>query len=307
VKILVAEDEAVSRHRLQAFLRKWGYIVHIAVDGGEALRLLEQPDGPRLAVLDRMMPRLDGLDVCRSIRTTGAEPYIYIILLTAQGQQQEIIEGFDAGADDYITKPFEIQELKARVRTGARIVELQEQLISAREQLRVEATHDSLTGLLNRAAFFEFYENEVGRAQRYGTRLALIMADIDHFKQINDQHGHLAGDAVLREVARRLRVSIRESDVIGRYGGEEFVVAAPNCTMTDAVALAERFRSTICAPAIDLPDAQLFVTMSLGVAAISDVNGADRLLHLADEALYLAKHRGRNQVAAGSLVLSPSS
>jgi diguanylate cyclase (GGDEF)-like protein len=295
VKVLVAEDEPVSRLRLQTFLGKWGYNVLVAPDGAEALRLFES-ERPTLVVLDRMMPHLDGLDVCRTIRQKGAEPYVYVILLTAQDDTREIVEGFEAGADDYITKPFEVQELEARIRTGARIAELQEQLIAARERLRIEATHDSLTGLLNRAAFFEGFHKEIKRARRYRTPLALIMADIDHFKAINDRHGHPIGDAVLREAARRLRGSLRASDVIGRYGGEEFVVAAPDCDLRDAVALAERCRTGICSLPIVLPDEEVFVTMSLGVAATLDMDEADRLLRVADEALYRAKNAGRNKV-----------
>jgi two-component system cell cycle response regulator len=296
VKILVAEDEPLSRQRLQAVLHKWGYSVQIAVDGAEALHALRQPDSPRLAVLDRMMPEVDGVDVCRTIRKHGSEPYVYVILLTAQGKQEEIIEGFEAGADDYITKPFEVQELKARVRTGARIVELQEQLIAAREQLRVEAMHDSLTGLLNRSAFFEAFDREVLRARRRRTPLAVIMADLDHFKAINDQHGHLVGDIVLRETADRLRASLRGVDVIGRYGGEEFIVAAGDCSLTNARGLAERFRSTVCTPAIEIPGGSLNVTMSVGVAAASDMNVSEHLVRTADEALYRAKRGGRNRV-----------
>jgi two-component system, cell cycle response regulator len=295
VKVLVAEDEPVSRLRLQAFLSKWGYTVLAAPDGAEALRIFEQ-EHPRLVILDRMMPHVDGLDVCRTIRRLGPEPYVYVILLTAQDESDQIVEGFQAGADDYITKPFAVQELEARVRTGARIAELQEQLISARERLRIEATHDSLTGLLNRAAFFDGFHKEVTRARRYKTPLALIMADIDHFKAINDRHGHPIGDAVLRETARRLRGSTRASDVIGRYGGEEFVVAAPDCDMRDALALAERFRTCICSLPIPANDGEVLVTMSLGVAATCDMDEADRLVQVADEALYRAKHAGRNKV-----------
>ena len=295
MKVLVAEDEPVSRLRLQAFLSKWGYSVLVAADGAEALRVFHR-ERPRLVVLDRMMPHMDGIDVCRTIRRQAAEPYVYVILLTAQDDSREIIEGFEAGADDYITKPFEVQELEARVRTGARIVELQEQLIAAREQLRIEATHDSLTGLLNRAAFFEGLHKEVVRARRYKTPLALIMADLDHFKAINDRHGHPNGDRVLRETAHRLRASIRGSDVIGRYGGEEFVVAAPDCSLEDARALAERFRASIGTLPVEIGGEFIFVTMSLGVAATTEMDDADRLLQVADDALYRAKNAGRNTV-----------
>jgi diguanylate cyclase (GGDEF)-like protein len=301
VHILVAEDEPVSRHRLRAFLQKWGYTVHVAVDGAEALAALSAVDSPELVVLDRIMPAIDGLEVCRRIRQAAVEPYVYVILLTAQGEQLEIIEGFEAGADDYITKPFEIQELRARVRTGARIVALQQELVAARERLRVEATHDSLTGLLNRAAFVEAFDKEVSRARRHQTPLAVIMADLDHFKAINDQHGHLAGDTVLREAARRLRSSLRTSDVIGRYGGEEFIVAAPQCGLADAEILAERFRASICTPEIDLSDRLIRVTMSVGVAATADMQHAAHLIKAADQALYRAKNAGRDRVELSPL------
>ena len=240
------------------------------------------------------MPQVDGLEVCRTIRRGPQEPYVYVILLTGHGQREEIIEGLDAGADDYITKPFEIQELKARVRSGARIIELQGQLIDARERLRAEAMHDSLTGLFNHAAFLDQLDKEILRARRQHTPLAVIMADLDHFKTINDRYGHLTGDSVLRETARRLRTSLRASDVIGRYGGEEFIVAAPGCTTGDAALLAERLRSSICDAPIEVPTGKIKVTLSLGVAAA--INASTSLLRAADEALYRAKDAGRNRV-----------
>ena len=295
MKILVAEDEPVSRHRLQTALRNWGYSVQVVTDGAEALKALAEPDRSSMVVLDRMMPQVDGLQVCRTIRQGAMEPYTYVILLTGRGQREDIIEGFEAGADDYITKPFEIQELKARVRTGARIVELQESLIAARERLRIEAMHDSLTGLLNHAAFLSMLDTEIARARRQSTPLAVMMADLDHFKQINDRYGHLVGDIVLREAARRLRGALRPSDIIGRYGGEEFVVAAPVGSASDAEALAERFRSAICDLPIEVPTGSVRVTMSFGVA--STASGFGNLLRAADEALYRAKDAGRNRVA----------
>jgi diguanylate cyclase (GGDEF)-like protein len=301
LNVLVADDEPVSRHRLEAFLRKWGYRVQVVSDGAEALRALAEPDSPKLVVLDRMMPGIDGLEVCRTIRRRAPEPYVYVILLTGRGQREEIIEGFDAGADDYIIKPFEIQELKARVRTGARIIELQAQLIDARERLRMEAMHDSLTGLLNHAAFLDLLDKEISRARRQQLPLAVIMADLDHFKAINDRYGHAVGDCVLRETARRLRGSLRAFDVIGRYGGEEFVVAAPGCSAADAAVLAERFRSSMCDPSINVPNGTINVTMSLGVAAA--VNPSADLLRLADEAMYRAKRAGRNRVEIEALTV----
>jgi diguanylate cyclase (GGDEF)-like protein len=300
LKVLIAEDDAVSRHRLQAFLHKWGYPVVVAVDGHEAMRILEQHDRPRLVVLDRMMPHVDGLDVCRAIRAAGVEPYVYVILLTSQGEQRDMLEGFAAGADDYIIKPFEAEELKARLQTGARIVALQEQLIAAREQLRFMAMHDSLTRVLNRVAFFEMFEHEVARARRRQTSLALIMADVDHFKQINDQFGHLGGDMALREIARRMSSTLRASDAMGRYGGEEFVIVAPECTAADAMTLADRFRTAVCGEPIVVDKGVVTVTMSLGAAATRDMDLSDHLLRAADEALYKAKQGGRNRIVSGT-------
>ena len=301
VNILIAEDDLVSRRVLQGLLQKWGYTVLVAADGNEALQILAGPGYPRLVLLDRMMPHLNGLDVCRAIRNAGTVPYVYVILLTAEDRQEDVLEGFAAGADDYITKPFEAQELKARVQTGARIVELQEQLIAAREDLREEVMHDSLTRALTRVAFFEIFEREVARARRKATSLALIMADVDRFKDINDRHGHLAGDAVLREASRRLRASLRGSDAVGRYGGEEFVIVAPECTIADATRLAERFREAISAQPIHVASGALTVTMSFGVAVTKDMEQSGQLLKAADKALYKAKEAGRDRVVAGTL------
>jgi two-component system cell cycle response regulator len=298
VQVLVAEDETLSRRRLQTLLQKWGYSVVIAVDGVEALRVMEAADHPKLVILDRMMPHVDGLEVCRAIRRDPREPYVYIVLLTGRGEQKEIIEGFDAGADDYITKPFEIRELQARLKTGARIVELQEQLIAAREELRTEAMRDGLTGFYNRSAFFDLFQKEVARATRQQTPLALIIGDLDHFKSVNDCYGHIAGDTVLKEAARRMGAALRGTDVMGRYGGEEFVVAASNCSYTEALDLTERFRSAICAWPFQVPNGSLSITMSFGVAVAHDMKAAGDLLRAADEALYRAKHGGRNRVEA---------
>ena len=296
MKILVADDDPISRRVIEACLTGAGYEVSVASDGAEALEMIGSPESPRLLVLDRTMPHVDGVDVCRAIRKKGLEPDVYIILVTAKGQQDEIVEGFEAGADDYMTKPFDIGELAARVRTGVRIVERQLELIASREQLRAEAMYDSLTGLLNRAAFFDLFEKEIARAQRYETPLALIMADLDNFKETNDRYGHIAGDVVLVEVARRLRTSMRVSDSVGRYGGEEFVIVAPGCTSNAATLLAERFRLGVSAKPIILGTESILVTMSFGVAGTVDITKANGLLRAADEALYRAKNSGKNRV-----------
>jgi two-component system cell cycle response regulator len=296
VKVLIADDDPVSRRLLEVTLGSSGYSVVTAIDGGEALSALEEKDSPRLVILDWIMPQFDGVDVCRAIRTRALEPYTYIILLTVKGEQKEIIEGLEAGADDYITKPFDLLELKARLRAGRRILDLQDQLVASREQMRFEARHDIHTGLLNHSAILENLRMEVLRARREGTDLGIIMVDLDHFKEVNDRFGHMAGDTVLREVARRLRASIRPYDYIGRYGGEEFVVLAPGCNLEHTTMLAERLRASIASEPVRDSTISVDVTASLGVSSASDTKSADQLLKATDEALYAAKAQGRNRV-----------
>lgn len=296
MRILIAEDDPVSRHLLEASLVKWGYQVVSVPDGTAAQRELQHDDTPRLAILDWMMPGTDGVDICREVRRCAAEPYIYILMVTAKGQKEDILQGLEAGADDYLTKPYDPHELRARLRTGSRIVELHTQLIAAREQLRTEATHDPLTGLWNRAAILEFLQRELARSEREKSPLAVILADVDKFKSINDTSGHLGGDAVLREVARRMRDSLRPYDGIGRYGGEEFLIIAPGCDATRALKLAERLRASISDTSVDIFEGAFAVTLSLGVGTNREASRADELVRAADAALYRAKDLGRNRV-----------
>jgi two-component system cell cycle response regulator len=300
VKVLIADDDPVSRRLLQVTLANSGYEILTAIDGGEALSALEEKDSPRLVILDWIMPQFDGVDVCRAIRTRALEPYTYIILLTVKGEQKEIIEGLEAGADDYITKPFDLLELKARLRAGRRILDLQDQLVASREQMRFEASHDIQTGLLNHSAILENLRKEVLRARRERTDLGVILVDLDHFKSVNDKFGHMAGDTVLREVARRLRSGMRPYDYIGRYGGEEFVVLAPGCNLENTRALAERLRASIAGEPISDAAISVAVTASLGVSEAVDSRTADEILKATDEALYAAKALGRNRVAVKS-------
>jgi two-component system cell cycle response regulator len=293
VKVLVADDSPISRHLLQVSLCTSGYETILVADGAEALRVLEQEESPKLVILDWMMPHMDGVDVCRAIRKRIAEPYVYTILLTAKGHQEEINEGLEAGADDYITKPFDLQELKARLRVGKRILQLHEQLVS-------QATHDSLTSLLNRSAILEVLQKELIRSVREKTPVAAIMTDLDHFKHVNDAYGHLAGDAVLREAARRLSASLRAYDAVGRYGGEEFLIVAPGCSVAGGAELAERLRESICRTPVDASGQTIVVTMSFGVATTCDIKQVNQLLNAADEALYAAKKGGRNRVNAST-------
>jgi two-component system cell cycle response regulator len=298
VKILIADDSIVSRHLLEATLRKWGYEVVVACDGEEALNLLQKENAPSLAILDWMMPGLTGLEVCRQIRKRALEPYTYILLLTSKSQKEDLIEGMDAGADDYITKPFDQHELQVRLRAGTRLVDLQAELMAAREALREQATKDSLTHLWNRSSIFDILCRELSRAGREAKPVGVAMVDIDHFKNVNDNHGHFAGDAVLCETARRMQNAIRPYDSIGRYGGEEFLVLLPGCDEQTSFTQAERLRKQLSQATMSLTDSSLSVTASFGVttAVPGQPWTPEDLIRKADEALYLAKKLGRNRV-----------
>lgn len=296
-RILIAEDDPISRRMLQAFLSKWGYEVELAADGLEALARLEPAGAPQLAVLDWMMPGLEGPEVCRKVRQLADRPYTYILLLTARGQKDDLLRGLESGADDYLTKPFDSQELRARLRVGERILDLQRNLIAAREELRFRATHDVLTGIPNRATALEAIQRECSRQLREGGPLTVIILDLDHFKSINDRYGHLCGDQVLREAARRIAASVRTYDTVGRYGGEEFLIVAPTTDAPGSLALAERIRQAVEQPPIQSEKGPVHVTASCGVANSDGANTipASEMLRLADEALYRAKAAGRNR------------
>ncbi len=298
MKVLIAEDELVSRRMLESSLRRWGFDVVCASDGLEASRILLSPDAPKLAVLDWMMPGMDGTQLCQEIRRLKPEPYTYILLLTGKRAQGDIISGLDAGADDYVTKPFDPAELQVRLRTGKRILFLQEQLINAREALRDQATHDRLTGLWNHAAIIDILKNELQRAQREGVPVAVVMADLDKFKQINDAYGHPTGDEVLRSAAKALRESVRRYDSVGRYGGEEFLIVLPGCGPSNALGHAERLRAAIARLKVEVSGGTIRPTVSIGVAVFNKGPSADALalIQAADFALYRAKHAGRNRV-----------
>ena len=302
MKVLIAEDDAVSRRILEVFLEKLGYEVVVATNGAEALEVLQKPESPRVAILDWMMPGTDGLEVCRQIRQRGPESYVYVLLVTAKTQQQDIIEGLEGGADDYLTKPYNIHELRARLRAGLRIVELQAQLMEARDGFQFQATHDSLTGLLNRQGILERLDTELARAGRDQKSVGIVMADLDHFKKVNDTHGHLAGDAVLREAASRMRTAVRVYDHIGRYGGEEFLVVLPGCSEEGMVQQAERLRACVSQSPIATPEAPLQVTLSLGAACAAPGMNQMDLLRAADEALYRAKRNGRDRIEVAALL-----
>lgn len=298
MKILIAEDEPAFRYLLEDVLIRWEYEVVLARDGNEAYQLLRGEDAPKLAILDWKMPGMEGIEICRKIRQEEGENYTYIILLTSQQRDEDLIIGMEAGADDYIIKPFKHNELRVRLRAGRRIIELQNELFAAREILRAKATHDSLTGMWNHEEILGILNKEVIRSERDGDCVSIIMVDIDHFKQVNDTYGHMAGDAVLHSIAKKMGSVVRPYDSVGRYGGEEFLIILPECCQECAAFFAERLCSGISSERIDTPEGVIPVTISLGVATSSKEWRQDSLslVRAADAALYKAKANGRNRV-----------
>jgi two-component system cell cycle response regulator len=298
--VLIAEDDPLFRRILERWFQQWDYRVTAVENGLDAWEVLQRDDAPQLAILDWMMPGMDGIELCRRIRSRDQSPYRYVLLLTAKDDKQDVIAGLEAGADDYLTKPFDVDELRARVRAGKRILDLQAALIHAQDDLQSAALHDSLTGLWNRGAILDLLRREVCRRQRTGDALGVMMVDIDYFTKINDTHGHLIGDAVLQEVTRRLAADVRPYDVVGRYGGEEFLIVFPGCNMPDLVVGAERLRHCIADQPIETSVGQIPVTLSLGLASVeqgeNEILGCESFLQRADAALYAAKARGRNRV-----------
>lgn len=298
MKVLVAEDDPIFRRLLEIKLTMWGYNVIAAENGEAALRMLTVENHPRLALLDWMMPGMEGIEVCRKIRGMMREPYIYIILLTSHQQDEDLVIGMEAGADDYITKPFKHSELRLRLRAGRRIIELQNELLAARDKFRAKASYDSLTGILNHEEILRNLNHELERAERGGECVSVIMADIDFFKKINDTYGHLAGDSVLCSIAARMNSLIRTYDHIGRYGGEEFLIVLPECNSNQAAAFAERLLTCIGNENVDTLEGPIPVTISLGTATNCKGQKLDaiQLIKAADVALYRAKENGRNRV-----------
>lgn len=296
MKILVADDEAVSRRLLEKTLERAGYEVISVENGRLALEHLCLPDGPRLALLDWVMPELDGPGVCRAVRKRSNQAYVYMLLLTSKESKEETVLGLESGADDYLTKPFNAEELKARLRVGERILLLEDRLIEAREHMRFQATHDPLTSLLNRGAVLDLLGRELARSQREHSSSTILLADVDHFKQVNDTLGHATGDEVLVEIANRLAASVRPYDFVGRYGGEEFLVVLSNCNPSYAPARAEEIRGSISNRSVETSKGPLAITISLGVLMTGEwgPRPLEELLHAADTALYEAKEAGRN-------------
>ncbi len=299
MQALVVDDSAVYRKLIGDHLRSWGFGVTLAETGSGAWRILQQPDAPKLVLLDWVLPDLDGIELCKRIRQAGSSgAYVYVILLTSKEGRQNMLHAMEAGADDYLVKPFDELEMKARLLVGKRILDLQEELVSARESMRHAATHDSLTGLLHRGEIIGMLQRELERARREHNPVGVILGDVDHFKNVNDSCGHLFGDEALREIGRRLCAQVRVYDGVGRYGGEEFLVVLPNCDLPGALLRANELRAMVAGTPVVCSGVERLITMSMGVA-VSNRGGKDELealLNQADAGLYAAKDKGRNRV-----------
>jgi diguanylate cyclase (GGDEF)-like protein len=301
MNILLAEDDTPTLLLLQSLLTRWGYNVTVAGDGTEAWRLLCEPEHPHLLILDWMMPGLEGPEIVRRLRKKEAGNPHYTIIVTSVNNENAVVEALAAGADDFITKPFNLNELQARIAVGKRISDLQQilhdkllKLEDANATISRLARTDELTGLHNRRSFQQIFTLARNAALRHNHPLSLISIDLDHFKVVNDTLGHSVGDLVLKEFAKLMQEEVRAEDIVVRLGGEEFLILLPHADSTAATALAERIRTAFEQnPGSAAP---LAVTASFGVAQLQTGEEEDSLIQRADSALYCAKHEGRNRV-----------
>ncbi|HZR58635.1 MAG TPA: diguanylate cyclase [Terriglobales bacterium] len=299
MRILLAEDSKIYRCLIGGSLKEWGFELVVAQDGPEAWTILQEPETPKLALLDWVLPGMDGLELCRRIRSMQTDgSYIYVVMLTANDKKEHLIQTLEAGADDYLAKPFDPAELRLRLLAGKRLLDLHEQLVAARESVRIAATHDSLTGLLNRAEILSVLDRELDRMRRNHAPVAIVLVDVDHFKAVNDSLGHQAGDAVLKEVSKRLGSSLRTYDAVGRYGGEEFLLILPGCDLDSASRRAREIKEIVGREPIPTHCGTRSVTISAGVTVAESPHPANPqfVLEIADKALYMAKGNGRNRV-----------
>jgi two-component system, cell cycle response regulator len=292
MRILVVDDDPVTRLTLERMLARRGCEVITAVDGEEAYEILQHEDAPKVAIVDWMMPFMSGPQLCQKLRASRDEHRTYVIMLTGKRGKEDLVTGLEAGADDYIRKPFDFDELYARVRAAHR-------LISSQEQFRLQASRDDLTGIPNRAAILKVLRRSLAKARHGDTPVSIILADVDRFKQVNDTYGHMVGDAVLRRTATLLQSHLRHEDLVGRYGGEEFLIVLPGSDAQRAFDVAERVRTYVESQSITTSVAKLSLTVSLGIATTTgDILQSEELISAADEALYEAKHAGRNRAVA---------
>ena len=299
--VLVVDDDVVSRTVVERHLQKAGFKVVTAANGQNALELFDRQFFP-IVLTDWMMPEIDGPQLCRLIREKQTHGYVFIILVTSRDSKTDIVSGLESGADDYLTKPIHPAEMVARVKTGIRILNLEQSLKTANEEIRLLSITDPLTGCYNRGYLNEHFYYEIKRAQRYSRPLSVVLADIDHFKQVNDTYGHQVGDEVLKSFALCIQNEIRKKiDWVVRYGGEEFLIVLPETPHTGAFSMAERLRQAVGARSIQAGDRTIKITASFGGASTASRNKRgeeitmDQLINQADAQLYRSKNEGRNK------------
>jgi diguanylate cyclase (GGDEF)-like protein len=288
-KILVVDDEPVIRATLQKLLSKRGYEVITAQNGEEAYELLHRDGAPGLAILDWMMPGIDGVELCRRLRASAKTRSTYVIMLTGRRERQDLVEGLNGGADDYMKKPCDIEELDARLQSAQRRLAQQEEVCS-------KASTDSLTGVFNRTAIVDLLRREIGYASLDGRPVSVLLVDVDHFKSVNENSGELMGDSALRHLARSIGASLRPFDSIGRYGGDEFMVVLPACGFPDALEVAERVRCNVAAQPLSTSVGAIALTVSIGIANSTGSCDMQDFISDADNALNRAKQAGRNRI-----------
>jgi two-component system, cell cycle response regulator len=308
--ILLAEDDPVTRLLVTRFLKNAGYKVDAVVNGSEALEKMAHHYFPML-ITDWEMPGIDGVALCKAVRNMKFDGYVYALLMTSRNAKEHVIAGLEAGADDYLIKPVHELELIARLNAGRRILALEHSLRAANQRSLVLSITDALTGAYNRRYLMEQLPRELERCRRYGYPLTVLMCDIDHFKVINDDQGHAAGDDVLQQFAERAQKSIRSnSDWVVRYGGEEFLMVLPETPHTAGMIVAEKIRSLIAATGFKTPAGNTPVTVSFGVASTGTEGPdssltVDALIRVADECLYQSKQEGRNRTTGREIASAP--
>ena len=301
MRALVADSDPDRLRQLEGWLTKWGYEVWPARNGVEAWNRLSSEQAPVVAVLAWQMDAMHGIDVCRRIRLQPELPTAYVLLVAERSEAEGdfLLEGLNAGADDFLFAPLDAVETRARVRTGARIVEVEEALRASQEALRVQSTRDGVTGSWNHAAILDMLQKERERARRKSGSVAIVLADLDDIRKVNENLGHPIGDEVLREAARRMNSSVRPYDVVGRYGGDEFLIVLPGSDGLGALTAAERIRENFAKRPVHTSAGPVPLTLSLGVAAEGGeaVTDSAALLQAADSALKRAQQNGKNRVA----------
>lgn len=302
MKVLIADDDSTTRLVLTSLVRRMGHQPVAAMDGHEAWQQsqrLQQGKEPYLMLVDWEMPKLNGIQLCQRVKNQGLLNPPYMILITSRTDADDIVEGLEQGADDYICKPYNAAELIARIQVARRTLDLNHELYKVREELKYQASHDELTGLLNRRAVIQALERELNRAQRQGNQMHIALCDIDYFKRINDTHGHLVGDMVLKALAGRMQEQLRPYDLIARIGGEEFLIAL-NGTLSNAREVIERLRASIAEKPLVVTDEYMIrLTVSIGITSTEDCPQEPTIEYLmirADTLLYEAKRAGRDRV-----------